>query len=242
MIVQGREDAIEETVGSMYAVEAIDLAYGYNNNSILFDNVNLAVEHGKSIAIMGRSGSGKSTLLRIINGAIRPSRGSVRILGIRVDGRYNNGLRKRVAYIPQSLGLVENATVLENVLLAKASESQVRALLGLWKKEYIDEAMGILKSIGLHEKARSKVNRLSGGERQRVAIARALMQGAEVVLADEPVSNLDRDNAHSILDIFRSMSKNNSRSSLIVMHDKALAEEYADEAYLLADGRLARLW
>ncbi|MEM4392277.1 MAG: ATP-binding cassette domain-containing protein [Candidatus Nitrosocaldus sp.] len=106
----------------------------------------------------------------------------------------------------------------------------------------IDEAMGILKSIGLHEKARSKVNRLSGGERQRVAIARALMQGAEVVLADEPVSNLDRDNAHSILDIFRRMSKNNSRSSLIVMHDKALAEEYADEAYLLADGRLARLW
>ncbi|MEM1950841.1 MAG: ATP-binding cassette domain-containing protein, partial [Candidatus Nitrosocaldus sp.] len=77
MIVQGREDT---SVGSIYAVETMDVAYGYTNN-ILFDNVNLMVERGKSIAIMGRSGSGKSTLLRIINGSIRPIRGMVRVLG-----------------------------------------------------------------------------------------------------------------------------------------------------------------
>ncbi|MCS7140895.1 MAG: ATP-binding cassette domain-containing protein [Candidatus Nitrosocaldus sp.] len=239
MIVQGREDA---GVGSVYAVEAIDLAYGYSTNSILFDNVNLAVERGKSVAIMGRSGSGKSTLLRIINGFIRPLRGSVRVLGMDVDGRYSNGLRRRVAYIPQSLGLVENATALENVLLARAADSQFRALLGLWRREYVDEAMRILKSIGMDGKARSRVNRLSGGERQRVAIARALMQGAKVVLADEPVSNLDHDNARSILDILRGMCRMNSTSSIMVMHDRRLAEEYADEAYILADGRLSRLW
>lgn len=240
-MVQSRED--EGITESRYAVEAVDLAYGYSNNTILFDNVNLAVGHGKSIAIMGRSGSGKSTLLRIINGALRPSKGIVKILGIRIDGRYNNGLRRRVAYIPQSLGLVENATVLENVLLARASDSQFRALLGLWKREHLDEAMSILRSMGMQEKARIRVNRLSGGERQRVAIARALMQGARVVLADEPVSNLDHDNAHSILKIFRDMSRSSSRStSIIVMHDRALAEEYADEAYMLADCRLTRLW
>ncbi|MEO9365745.1 MAG: ATP-binding cassette domain-containing protein [Nitrososphaera sp.] len=239
MIVQGREDA---SVGSIYAVETIAVAYGYSNRSILFDNVNLAVERGKSIALMGRSGSGKSTLLRIINGSIRPIRGMVRVLGVEVYGKYSNGLRRRVAYIPQSLGLVDNATVLENVLLARAADSPFRALLGLWRKEDVDGAMSILKSIGLYEKARSKVNMLSGGERQRVAIARALMQGARVVLADEPVSNLDQDNARSILDIFKEMGRRNSTSSIIVMHDRALAEEYADEAYMLADRMLSRLW
>ncbi len=222
-----------------YAIEVIDLTYGYN--TILFDRLNLTVGIGKCIAIMGKSGSGKSTLLRIINGSLKPSKGEIKVLGIRVNGRYNNGLRRKIAYIPQSLGLVDNATVLDNVMLAKATDMPIRAFLGLWKQELITKALGILKSLGIDSKANNKVNRLSGGEKQRVAIARALMQGAEVMLADEPISNLDDDNARSILSIMKSLSSKGT-TILVVMHNRQLAEEYMHEAYQLTNGALDKLW
>lgn len=222
------------------AVEVKNLAYGYSN-TVLFDRVNLNVNVGKCIAIMGKSGSGKSTLLRIINGSLKPLRGEVKVLGISIDGKYNNGLRRSVAYIPQSLGLVDNASVLENIMLARAADEPLRAMLGLWRHEHTREASSILKSLGMEDKAKSKVNRLSGGERQRVAIARALMQGAKVILADEPVSNLDDDNARSILSVIKGLASKGT-TSIVVMHNKQLAEEYMDEAYHLNNGVFERIW
>jgi ABC-type phosphate/phosphonate transport system ATPase subunit len=230
----------ELSIGNRYAIKAIDLTYGYGN-TILFDKLNLTVDIGKCVAIMGKSGSGKSTLLRIINGSLKPLRGEVRVLGTSINDRYKNGLRRKVAYIPQSLGLVDNATVLDNVMLARAADEPIRALLGLWKKEHIIEALDILKSLGIEDKAKSKVNRLSGGEKQRVAIARALIQGAKVILADEPVSNLDEDNARSILSIMKSLTGKGT-TILVVMHNRQLAEEYMDEAYHLTNGILDKLW
>jgi phosphonate transport system ATP-binding protein len=230
----------ELSIGNRYAIKAIDITYGYNN-TILFDKLNLAVDIGKCVAIMGKSGSGKSTLLRIINGSLKPLRGEVRVLGTSINDMYKNGLRRKVAYIPQSLGLVDNATVLDNVMLARAADEPIRALLGLWKKEHINEALDILKSLGIEDKAKSKVNRLSGGEKQRVAIARALIQGAKVILADEPVSNLDEDNARSILSIMKSLTGKGT-TILVVMHNRQLAEEYMDGAYHLTNGILDKLW
>ncbi len=230
----------ELSIGNRYAIKAIDLTYGYNN-SILFDGLNLTVDIGKCVAIMGKSGSGKSTLLRIINGSLKPLRGEVRVLGTSINDIYKNGLRRKIAYIPQSLGLVDNATVLDNVMLARAADEPIRAFLSLWKKEHINKALDILKSLGIEDKAKSKVNRLSGGEKQRVAIARALMQGAVVILADEPVSNLDEDNARSILSIMKSLTSKGT-SVVVVMHNRQLAEEYMDEAYQLTNGILDKLW
>jgi len=224
-----------------YAVEIKQLAYAYNNNSPLFNNINLDVKKGRCVGIIGKSGSGKSTLLKIINGSLRPLKGEIKVLGIDIRTGYINGLRKRVAYIPQNLGLVNNTSVLENVILPCARDDTIRALLGLWKSKYLTEAINILKSVGLEAKAKSKINRLSGGEMQRVAIARALMQRAELILADEPVSNLDDENANAILRIIKGLCKD-GRSAIVIIHNKRFAEEYMDETYHLSNGIFERLW
>ncbi len=224
-----------------YAVEVKQLSYAYNNNSPLFDNVSLVVKKGKCVGIIGKSGSGKSTLLKIINGLLKPLKGEIKVLGIDIRTGYVNGLRKRVAYIPQNLGLVNNTSVLENVILPRAREDTIRALLGLWKSKYLTEAINILKSVGLDTKAKSKINKLSGGEMQRVAIARALMQRAELILADEPVSNLDDENANAILRIIKGLCKD-GMSAIVIIHNKRLAEEYMDETYHLSNGIFERLW
>jgi len=229
----------KESIMYEYAVEAKGLTYAYNSTT-LFESIDLNVKIGKCIAILGKSGSGKSTLLRIINGSIRPLRGEVRVLGVNIYNGHMNGVRRKISYIPQSLGLVYNMSVLENVMLSRAADSPFRASLGLWKGEYVNEAIGILRSIGLDDKAKRKVNNLSGGEMQRVAIARALMQRASIILADEPVSNLDDDNARSIIHLIKGLT--DKGTAIVVIHNKRLAEEYMDEAYYLGNGLLERVW
>jgi phosphonate transport system ATP-binding protein len=230
----------KESIMYEYAVEAKGLTYAYNSTT-LFESIDLNVKIGKCIAILGKSGSGKSTLLRIINGSIRPLRGEVRVLGVNIYNGHMNGVRRKISYIPQSLGLVYNMSVLENVMLSRAADSPFRASLGLWKGEYVNEAIGILRSIGLDDKAKRKVNNLSGGEMQRVAIARALMQRASIILADEPVSNLDDDNARSIIHLIKGLTDKGT-TAIVVIHNKRLAEEYMDEAYYLGNGLLERVW
>lgn len=178
-------------------------------------------------------------MLRIINGFVKPKSGAVTVLSRRINGYYRNELRKKVAYIPQTLGLVENMTVLENVLLAKAPESPIRALLGRWRSSSIEEALLILEEVGLKDMARRKVSRLSGGERQRVAIARAVMQQASLILADEPVANLDHHTASSILELLVRLSKRGV-TIIIVIHDEDLAARFIGEAYVLSGGSFLR--
>ncbi|WP_337862426.1 ATP-binding cassette domain-containing protein [Nitrososphaera sp.] len=228
--------------GQEYALELHDLAFSYDDR-VLFSGVNLSVRRGDCVAIIGKSGLGKSTLLRIINGFLRPSAGTVRIFGTPVNGSYGSELRRKVAYIPQNLGLVENATVLENVLLARATESPLRTLFGLWDKKFVSEARALLHDVGLGDKASRKVARLSGGERQRVAIVRAVMQGARIILADEPVANLDHDTASSILDLLTSLAKKDQErvTILVVIHDQELAAKYIGEAYALSQGSFTKV-
>lgn len=215
------------------AVELRDVSFSYGSNKIL-DGASLNVDRGEAVAIMGRSGVGKTTLLKIIAGLLKPQKGYVRVFGRPPHECLMEGM---IAYIPQTLGLIEGESALYNVLLARAPRKPLRFMMGLWDGDDVREALEALRIVGLEDKAKSRVERLSGGERQRVAIARAIFQRASVLLADEPVSNLDLDTAETIVKMIVDL-KSRGLTIIAVMHDRELAFKYFDKIYLLDGGIL----
>lgn len=226
------EKALE--AGKAVVLRGVEFSYGELK---ILRGVSLDVDAGGAIAIMGRSGSGKTTLLKIIAGLLRPERGFVRVLGVDIYRDGSRHIRGRIAYIPQNIGLIEGASALYNVLIARAPERSLRFITGFWSRGDVRDAMEALRIVGLDGKARIRVDRLSGGERQRVAIARALFQRASIVLADEPVSNLDRDTAENLVRILASLSRKGV-TVISVLHDLDLALSYFNRVYVLSDGRL----
>lgn len=199
--------------------------FSYNGGPSLLSGIDFTLGRNDRVAVLGKSGVGKTTFLKIIAGLLKPVRGEV----------VNNF--SKVSYIPQNLGLVETATALENVMYA--SLDSLGLFLGVWKRQRREEALKCLSAVGISHLADAKVSSLSGGERQRVAIARALMQKADLILADEPVANLDLDTASSVLKTLTSLS---DVAVVAVMHDVDLAMEYFQRGYKLEGGRLIQLW
>lgn len=226
-------------MGGDVAVEMKDVEFSYETLKVL-KGVSLEVKLGERIAIMGRSGSGKTTLLKIIAGLLKPEGGFVRVLGYNLmNGSFKN-VQGKIAYIPQNLGLVEGGSALYNILLARAPSKPTRFLLGFWDKKDIEEALEALRIVGLESKAMKRVDRLSGGERQRVSVARAIFQGARIILADEPVSNLDRETAESVTASLASLASRGV-TIIAVLHDYDLALRFFERVYILKDGKLWEL-
>ena len=226
-------------MGGDVAVEMKDVEFSYETLKVL-KGVSLEVKLGERIAIMGRSGSGKTTLLKIIAGLLKPEGGFVRVLGYNLmNGSFKN-VQGKIAYIPQNLGLVEGGSALYNILLARAPSKPTRFLLGFWDKKDIEEALEALRIVGLESKAMKRVDRLSGGERQRVSVARAIFQGARIILADEPVSNLDRETAESVTASLASLASRGV-TIIAVLHDYDLALRFFERVYMLKDGKLWEL-
>ena len=218
------------------AVELRGVVFSYGDKRVL-NGVDLEVFHGEAIAIMGRSGAGKTTLLKIIAGLLKPGEGVAKILGCVSSGSCFDNLKGKIAYIPQTLGLVEGGSALYNVLLAKAPEKPLRFITGIWGGYYVSKALEVLEAVGLLEKAWTRVEKLSGGERQRVAIARVIFQGAPVILADEPVSNLDLETARDVVGLLTEL-RERGVAIVAVMHDRDLAQRYFDKIYVLESGVL----
>jgi ABC-type phosphate/phosphonate transport system ATPase subunit len=215
---------------------AEDIWFGYDRGAPLLRGVSLAVERGSMTMVLGRSGSGKTTLLKILKGLIRPHRGVVRLLVQREDA---TTARDRIAYVPQTLGLVRTSTALENTLVGALSRTgTVRSLLKWFSREALDEARSILTRLGLGEKVDTPAHRLSGGERQRVAIARALMQRPALVLADEFVSQLDPATSEDVLRLMRDVTTAGV-SLVVTTHETDVVSEFADRVVVLRDGRIA---
>jgi ABC-type phosphate/phosphonate transport system ATPase subunit len=135
---------------------------------------------------------------------------------------------------------VEGGSALYNVLLARAPSKPTRFLLGFWDKRDVEEALEALKLVGLEAKAMRRVDRLSGGERQRVLVARAIFQDARIVLADEPVSNLDLETAESVMASLVSLA-GRGVTIIAVLHDYDLALKFFERVYILKDGKLREL-
>ncbi len=198
----------------------------------ILDRVDLAIEPGECVAVLGPSGSGKSTLLALIAGLDRPTEGRVEVLGHEVSALGEDALalfrRRHVGFVFQSFQLLGNLTALENVLLPLE-------LTGT--RDARERARTLLGTVGLGERTHHYPAQLSGGEQQRVAIARAYAARPPVLLADEPTGNLDGATGARILDVLLELREREGTTLVLVTHDAALAAR-ADRQIRLRDGRL----
>lgn len=196
------------------------------------DQVNLSVEKGSLLAIMGDSGSGKSTLLHILGGVDHPTGGRVFIQGTDItelsESQMSVFRRRNIGIIYQFFNLIPNINVRKNICLP--------LLLDRRKPEQ-DYYEDIIQTLGITDKQQRFPNELSGGEQQRVAIARSLISRPAVILADEPTGNLDRRNTQEIISLFKLVNKNFKATIILVTHNEKVALA-CEKVYTMADGRL----
>jgi putative ABC transport system ATP-binding protein len=198
------------------------------------DGVDLVVERGSMVAIMGRSGSGKSTLLNILGGLDRPDEGQVVLDGVditRLNGRALTRVRReKLGFVFQQFNLIPTLTALENVELpmryARVPPGQRR-----------QRALEALARVGLAHRAHHRPSQLSGGEQQRVAIARALVMRPALVLADEPTGELDSQTAAQVIELMEALNRELGQTFLIVTHDPGLAR-HCGRIIKMEDGRI----
>ena len=194
------------------------------------DHVNMKVEKGEWIAIMGPSGSGKSTMMNIVGCMDKPTEGEVILDGVNITGENARSLtqirRDKIGLIFQQFHLVSYLTALENVMMAQYYHSVPDE----------KEAFAALERVGLADRAKHLPRQLSGGEQQRVCVARALINYPEIILADEPTGNLDEANEEIVVDLFRKLHEDGT-TLVVVTHDPEVAE-VAQRTLVLRDGRI----
>lgn len=212
-------------------IEVKDIHKSFGTLEVL-KGVNLEVQRGEIVAIVGKSGAGKTTLLQIIGTLDRPTRGRVLIEGTDVFAMKDKELaafrNRHIGFIFQFHQLLPEFTALENVcipaMIAREKET-----------EYKPRAEKLLRELGLSDRMGHKPNELSGGEKQRVAAARALMMNPDIILADEPTGSLDEKNKKELSDLLLKLRKEYGQTILLVTHDKELAA-IADRVIEIIDG------
>ncbi|VIB32865.1 ABC transporter ATP-binding protein [Clostridioides difficile] len=216
--------------------ENLSKHYGKGESLVkALDNVNLEINEGEFVAIIGKSGSGKSTLLHMIGGLDIPTSGKVYIDNKNIFTLKEEELavfrRRKIGFIFQSYNLIPSLNVWENVVLP----------IGLDGRE-VEESFikELLKSLGLENKHDVLPNTLSGGQQQRVAIARALATRPAIILADEPTGNLDSKTSDEVMSILKSMSKKYSQTLVMITHDDSIAQ-MADRVIFIEDGRVSKV-
>lgn len=219
-------------------VEAINLKKTYMLGKVPVEalrGVNLKVEEGEFISILGPSGSGKSTLLNLIGALDKPTDGKVLIDNVDVSTLNENelaGLRRKIGFVFQFFNLIPRFTALENVELPMA-------IAGLGREDRRRRAAELLEIVGLADRMNHKPTELSGGEQQRVAIARALANNPRFLLMDEPTGNIDSKNAYEIIQLIKRLNREKGVTIIMVTHDQQLAAKADRTAYLL-DGLIVK--
>ena len=227
------------SIATLSVIQMRNVSASYDSKSFVLKNVSMNVKRGSNYAIVGASGSGKSTLLKLMNGMMIPSDGVV-LYNYQKPDLKNKQYRKsisKIGYIPQTLGLVKNSSVLDNVMIGGLPRlNSINSIFKNFPKEELQHAHDVLKLVGLDEKSNRKVHMLSGGEKRRVAIARALMQKPDILLADEIVSELDAVTAREIMDVIRDAQKKFNLTAIMIHHDMNLALEYANRVAVIKEG------
>ena len=195
--------------------------------------IDLDIEKGEYVALMGPSGSGKSTLMNLLGCLDTPTTGHYALNGIDVSSMSDDELaeirNKEIGFVFQSFNLLPKSTALENVMLPLIYS-------GYDKKERVEKALTALKKVNLSDRVNHRPNELSGGQRQRVAVARALVNNPSIILADEPTGNLDSATSEEIMALFKDIHKNGN-TIIIVTHEEDIAQ-YAHRIIRLRDGEI----
>lgn len=206
--------------------------------------IDLTVERGECVALVGESGAGKTTLLKTLGRQIEPRGGKIALGGAEITalkGRALRAMRHQIGYVAQKLDLVEPLRVHQNVTAGALGRwSTARALRYLvWPMAAeLDEARRALAAVGVEQKLMEPTGALSGGEQQRAAIARALIQSPRLLLADEPVASLDPWNARQILELLTRLASERGMALLCSLHQPELAERYFDRVVEVAGGAI----
>lgn len=209
-------------------------------------DISAEIRPGERVALLGASGSGKSTLLRSLCGleVIDPGEGRIDLFGLtlQADGRLAPEarlLRRQVGLVFQQFNLVNRSTVMRNVLAGRSADVPLwRSLPGWFPMADRVRALEVLDAIGLSEQAFQRASTLSGGQQQRAAIARALLQGARVLLADEPVASLDPESTRRVMDLMLSLHRAQGLTLVASLHHVGLARSHFERVLALRDGKL----
>jgi ABC-type lipoprotein export system ATPase subunit len=215
--------------------EAVVKEYGEGRaRRRVLDGVDIGIERGEVVALLGRSGSGKSTLLHLLGGLDRPDEGTVIVAGRRLEEESERALaeirRRHVGFVFQAFHLIPELSGEENVLLPTRAGGDGHG--------GTERARSLVRELGLADVAARRPKELSGGEQQRLSVARALVNEPDLLLADEPTGNLDPESGHTVLLLLRQVAVS-GRGVLLVTHD-AEAAEMADRVLRLDNGRLTQ--
>ena len=213
--------------------EGIKKVYGTGNNRVAaLQKVDLSVEKGEFVAIVGASGSGKSTLLHILGSVDKPTEGKVIIEGTDISALNQTRAaifrRRKVGLVYQFYNLIPTLTIRKNILMPLLLDKRKP------NQEYFEQ---VVSSLGIADKLESLPNQLSGGQQQRAAIARSLIYRPALLLADEPTGNLDQKNSREIIDMLKLSNRNLKQTILLITHDEKVALE-ADRIVTIEDGQI----
>ncbi len=220
-------------------LENVNKIYEGNIEDIhIIRDLNVEINEGDFISIMGKSGSGKSTLLNLIGLLDKPNSGKLFIDGIDTtqasDLEKNMIKNEKLGFVFQFHYLLKEFTALENVMLPGLLKDYSK------KNEIKERALKLLKDVGLEDRALHRPTELSGGEKQRVAIARAMINSPKIILADEPTGNLDEETSEKIHEIFKKINKEFNQTIIVVTHSKELAS-ITDKSLILKKGKIETL-
>lgn len=226
-------------------IKISNLTKQFNGHKVLC-GVNLMVRKGEPVALIGPSGSGKTTLIRTVNGFVVPDAGTISVGGREIKFRDPESLRqsrRKIGMIYQLFNLVERTSARVNVMAGALGRldrgiSLLSSTVGFFGKREMEKAMELLSFVGLEDKAGERVDRLSGGQKQRVAIARALMQEPEVLLADEPIANLDPKSSKKIMDLLLRINQEKKITLITVLHHMDSVRDHFERVIALKEGSI----
>lgn len=223
---------------SLIEIRGLKKYYKLGDNIIkALDGIDLDIEDGEFVALLGTSGSGKSTLLNMLAGLERPSKGTIKYGNISLTDLDENQITKfrnlNVGFVFQSYNLLPYLSAWENVSLPLTFK-------GLDKEARKKEAEKILKEVGLSDRMDNKPNELSGGQQQRVSIARAFVGRPRIIFADEPTGNLDTKTSFEIMNLIKKITRENNQTFIMVTHDDEMTE-FADKVLYMRDGHLEKV-
>ena len=225
----------------MFHLTGASVTYG---STVALDSIDLRIQVGEAVGFVGLSGAGKTTLFRLLNGMVRPTKGTVHVNGsslAKLPLEELRQVRAQIGFVHQDLSLIPNLRVIHNVLAGRLGQLSlfqgVRTLL-FPSRSYVHEIYGILQRVGIPEKLYERTDRLSGGQRQRVAIARALFQQPRSLLADEPVSSVDPARARSAVSLLTEISREKGLTLCVSLHNPHLAQEFFPRLVGLRKGRI----